>query len=199
MLRKAKFRCFLDYEELALLVMFTNLHHKLSLLVSLFSGLFAESLPNLDERGRWYLIRVLLHFFQKNQILNPDVYKSDPKNANSAKKRSFEDFGPESEIGKMLDSQSLISKMSVLQKLIALNHNAQQKNQKGPSRAADAKTSRGRREGACAGLQTRNMFSFVRTFMRSSALEILNLFEVTNAFSEKLLEFNLQSSLRSRR
>jgi hypothetical protein len=39
----------------------------------------------------------------------------------------------------------------------------------------------------------KNLFSFIRRFMRNSSLEILNLFEVSNVFMDKLSEFDLQS------
>lgn len=39
----------------------------------------------------------------------------------------------------------------------------------------------------------KNIFSFIRIFMRNASVEMLNLFEVANAFTEKLSEFDLQS------
>lgn len=193
-----KFRCFLDYEELALLIMFANLHHKMSLLVSLFSSLFSESLPNLDEAGVSFLVQIVLHFFQKNQILNPDMYKLDPKNTASVKKRNFEDFNPTSEIDSQFHSASENSKIRIQKNKIVTGRKTEGDQKKRGLKATGAKINRLNRGNLNPEFQTKNMFSFVRMFMRNSALEILNLFEVSNAFLEKLLEFNLQSNSENR-
>lgn len=81
---------FIDSEVMSMVVMMTNLHHKMCLLIQQFSLIFSRVLPASHSKYIPLLLRVLLLFFQKNQILSPDVFKDKNYSSLLRHKRSFE-------------------------------------------------------------------------------------------------------------
>ena len=57
-----------------------NLHNKIVLLNDLFSLAFSKMIPSEYHLYIPYLVRILLLFFNKNQILNPENIKLKSKN-----------------------------------------------------------------------------------------------------------------------
>ena len=179
----------MDYEELTLLTIFTNLHHKLFLLISTFSLLLSRCFPTLDPSCFPFFVRLLLLFFQKNQILNPDTFKPKLHSELLRKKRSFEEFSH----SRGLQPSKTFSDEKVLPKCEDSNSSIPKTSQK-PKNESSVNflfSFKKFKNSNCFNQQSQNIFCFIRKFMRNSSLEILNIYEVSYQFVEKLAEINL--------
>lgn len=174
------------------MVIFTNLHHKLSLLIRLFYKFFSECFPSLDPLGISFFVRILLTFFQKNQILNPEFFKPDTKLDSLSAKRDHDEFCEASENAR----KSSASLSDVIEHLRESYKNEgsprdfkaiyRKKYLKGTGNERKKKEVFGNSDGL------KNVFSFIHKHMKHAALELLNLSEVTNLFLEKMFEYELQ-------
>lgn len=180
----------LDYEELTLITIFTNLHHKILLLVYSFSMILARSLPTLDPSCFPFFIRLLLLFFQKNQILSPDNFKPKLHTEFARKKRSHEEFMNQTEASPSISPFISKEKSSTPQPYSSISK-ASQKLAKGNKQNQLPRI--GKRQSAQTQ-SSENIFCFIRKFMRNSSLELLNIYEVANQFLEKLSEINLNGN-----
>jgi hypothetical protein len=174
-------------EEVHLLIIFTNLHHKLSLLIIEFKLFLSRSLPALDPSCYFFFLRLLLLFFQKNQILTPDIFKAKLHSDLLRKKRNFEEFRNSKEVSSSSGwenrhNMSFENPKRFLQK----------KTLSKPDNETSACKPKKRLKHCDIAQNSENIFCFIRKFMRNSAIEILNLTEVSNQFVEKLseMEFN---------
>jgi hypothetical protein len=147
----------------------------------------ARSLPTLDPTCFPFFIRLLLLFFQKNQILNPDNFKPKLHTEYARKKRNHEEFLNQSE-NPISMSPSLPREKSSTPQLFSSIPKNTKKITKGTNQTLLHRTVK---RQINVSKSSENIFCFIRKFMRHSSLELLNIYEVANQFLEKLSEINL--------
>lgn len=174
----------MDYEEITLITIFTNLHHKINLLINIFSLFFSRSFTYLEPSCFPFFIRLLLLFFQKNQILSPDQFKPKVHSEFARKKRNHEEFIKSSEKQSKTEGQNQPNQPK-------LNSSIPRTSQKFVKSMQTRKTSKAPKQRIPHSPLFENIFCFIRKFMRNSSLELLNIYEVANQFLEKLSEINL--------
>ena len=142
-----------------------------------------RSLPTLDPSCFPFFLRLLLLFFQKNQILNPDSFKQKLHSDLLRKKRSYDEFNrsKNENLSKNIHPEKKLNYSKIksndnFEKPIIKNDNLHFVPSKLCLKSKNT---------------SENIFCFIRKYMRSTALELLNLSEVTNQFVEKLSEINL--------
>lgn len=150
-----------------ILLTFTNLHLKISLFAQIFSIFFGKMFPNEDAQTLNCLLRIFLHFFQKNQILSPDTFKK--KTGSFLDKKNLQKLEKNVEVNK----KSLLQNSVILKKYLR------------PTRRGK----NGKRMKKPEETSFENAFSFVRENLWCVADRLLNICEVADALVEKISDY----------
>ena len=147
-----------------------------------------------------FLIKILLLFFKKNQILSPDVFKNRNYSDLLRQKRSLEDISRNSNFKK---SNVNFEKKNRSKKIEEENRVNDSKDPTIIKPDEEWKrscrfikpTGSGSKMRMLEADKVENIFCFIRSEMRNSASELLNVFKVADCFLERLTHFNLQGTL----
>lgn len=170
------------------LIIFTDLHHRISLLVVIFSGLLSRALPSLDCSCHYLFVRILLKFFFNNQVFNADTFKTKLQTSLLRKKRSYQEFRNASDKPPVSENSLLQKNLVVRKPKVSSNLNFERKGDKIPFEHCPNSA-----EVPKESIQ--NLFSFLKNHLRSSSEEFINIGEVCRKLLSKLAKFVSKSTV----